>query len=198
MPSRSTRDSRDILGSNGWPGLHFGGSDPSFFPTDRLTITNRTSAQNNHYDGVDQIFQPTTVAAPKNVARDRRQDEGRVSNSLEANYRLTKWFGLVGEYRYTERWLDDNLIRTGTTNNKDLNSLSNHLHLRTVGFKLKPVQPLSISLDATSAGIIPRNSRGSGSLHTIKGRVQYRQKRPTLTATYRQQFNLKAPQPVVF
>jgi len=171
----------------------------SFFPTDRLTITNSTSAQNNHYDGIAQIFQPSTVAATKNVLWDRRQVEGRVSDSLEANYRLTKWLGLASEYRYTERWLDYDLFRTGTTNNTDLNSLSNHLHLGTIGVRLKPVQPLSISLDAgIGRDNSPETPVAPAHFHTVKGRVQYRQKRLTLTGTYRQQYNLNAPQPVVF
>ena len=31
---------------------------------------------------------------------------GRVSDSLDANYRVTKWLGLNAEYRYTDPFLD--------------------------------------------------------------------------------------------
>jgi hypothetical protein len=169
------------------------------FPTSRLTISNSTSAQNNLYDGTAQIFQPSMVAAVKNVFWNRRMGSGRISDSLDANYRLTNWFGLNAEYRYTGRWIDYNLIRTGTTNNRDFNSLTNHLNLGTLGFHLKPIQALSVNFDA---GIGRDNSPLSpvspANFHTFKGRIQYRQKRLTLAATYRQQYNLNAPQPVVF
>jgi hypothetical protein len=168
----------------------------SIFPTSRLTITHTTSAQNNLYDGTSQIFQPNTAAATKNVFWAQRIGSGRVSDALEANYRLTKRVGLNAEYRYTDRWISNKLIRTGTTNNKDLNSLSNHLNLGTVGFRLKPIQPLSINLDAgIGRDNSPETPVAPAHFHTFKGRVQYRQKRLTLAATYRQQYNLNAPQP---
>jgi len=171
----------------------------TFFPTSRLTITNSASAQNNLYDGTAQIFQPSSVAATKNVFWNRRMGSGRVSDSLEANYRVTKWLGLNADYRYTGRWIGYNLIRTGTTNNKDFNSLSNHLNIGTFGFRLKPIQPLSINLDAgVGRDNSPETPVAPAHLHTLKGRVQYRQGRLTLAATYRQQYNLSAPRPVVF
>jgi len=171
----------------------------SLFPTSRLTLTNSTSAQNNLYNGTAQIFQPSTVAATKNVFWDRTMGEGRVSEALDANYRLTKWLGLNAEYRYTDRWIDYNLIRTGTTNNKDLNSLSNHQNTGTFGFRLKPLQPLSINLDATvGRDNSPETPVAPAHFHNIRGRAQYRLKRLQLTATYRQIYNLNAPAPVVF
>jgi len=172
----------------------------SIFPTSRLTITHTTSAQNNLYDGTSQIFQPNTAAATKNVFWNQRIGSGRVSDSLEANYRLTKRVGLNAEYRYTDRWISNKLIRTGTTNSRDLNSLSNHLHTATFGFWLKPIQALSINLDAgIGRDNMPETPWAPAHFHNIRGRVQYKPlQRLTLAATYRQQYNLSAPQPVVF
>ena len=187
--------------SNGSGREAFSAGDLSFslFPTSRLTITNSTSAQNNLYDGTAQIFQPSTVAATKNVFWHRSMGSGRVSDSLDANYRVAKWLGLHAEYRYTDRWIDYNLIRTGTTNNKDLNSLSNHMHTATFGIQLKPLQPLSINLDA---GIGRETSAETpvapAHFHNLRGRVQYRRNRLMLVGTYRQLYNLNAPELVPF
>jgi hypothetical protein len=171
----------------------------SVFPTSRLTITNSTSAENVQYDGSGQMLQLSTVAATKNVFWLQQIDEKRVSDALDLNYRVTKWLGLNSEYRYTDRLLDNNLIRTGTTKSRDINSLSDHLNSGTFGFRLNPIKPLSINLDGTiGRTTLPETPIAPAHFHNIRGRVQYRMKHMNLSATYRQVYNLNAPAPVVF
>jgi hypothetical protein len=172
----------------------------SLFPTTRLTIVNSTSAQNNQYDGTDAALQVNNVAAVKNVLWDYRIGDQRFSDALDANYRVAKWLGMHAEYRYTARWLIDDLIRTGTTNSKDLNTLSNHLNAGTFGIRVKPLKPLSLDVDATlgrdNSALTPI---APAHYHNIRARAEYRQnKRLRFGATYRQVYNLNAPDPVVF
>ena len=171
----------------------------SLFVTSKLTVSNSVSAQDYSYDGIAQILQPSTVAAPKNVLWNRRMGEGRVSDSLDANYEVTKKLFLNAEYRYTDRWVNYELFRSGTTNNQDFNSLSNHMHTGTVGVRVKPVQGLSMNVDATvgrdNSALTPV---AMAHFHNFKGRVQYQRKRFLVAATYRQLYNLNAPRPVVF
>jgi hypothetical protein len=172
----------------------------SVFPTSRLTIINSTSAQNLHYDGFGPMLQVNYVAAVKDLTWNYRIGDQRFSDALEANYRLTKWLGLNAEYRYSARWLINNLIRTGTTNSKDLNTLNNHLNAGTFGFRLKPFKPLSIDLDATvGKDNSPLTPVAPAEYHNLRARIDYRPtKRLRFGAAYRQSYNLNAPEPVVF
>jgi hypothetical protein len=172
----------------------------SLFPTDRLTIVNSTSAQNLRDDGAGLAVIVNNVAAIKNVFWNYRIGDQRFSDALDANYHLTKWLGLNAEYRYTARWLIDNLIRSGTTNSKDLNTLNNHLNAGTFGVRVKPLKGLSMDVDATigrdNSALTPV---APAHYHNIRARADYRpSKRLRFGAAYRQVYNLNAPQPVVF
>jgi hypothetical protein len=168
----------------------------SFFPTSKLTIVNSTSAQADQSDGTGQMLQLSSYAATKNVFWFYHIDEGRISDSLDANYRVSQMLGLHAEYRYTDRWLDNNLIRSGTTNNTTLNSLGNHLNTGTFGFRLRPLRPLSINLDGTiGKDNSPETPVSPGRFHNIRARADYRvQKRLRFGASYREVYNLNAPQ----
>jgi hypothetical protein len=172
----------------------------SLFPSTRLTIVNSTSAENMRYDGMGPALIVNNVAATKNVLWNYRIGDQRFSDALDANYRLTKWLGLNAEYRYTARWLIDNLIRSGTTNSKDLNTLDNHLNTGTLGVRVKPAKGLSFDVDGTvgrdNAALTPI---APAHFHNIRARADYRQsRRIRFGAAYRQMYNLNAPAPVVF
>jgi hypothetical protein len=172
----------------------------SLFPTDRLTIVSTTSAQNLRYDGAEPALIVNNVAAVKNVFWNYRIGDQRVSDALDVNYRVAKWLGLNAEYRYTARWLINNLIRSGTTNSKDLNLMNNHLNTGTFGVQVKPFKPLSVDVDVTvGKDNHPLNPVGPADFHNVRARVDYRQsKHLRFGATYRQMYNLNAPAPVVF
>jgi len=172
----------------------------SLFPTDQLTIVNNTSAQNLRYDGLGLAVINNNVAALKNVLWNFRTGDQRFSDSLDANYRIAKWLGLHAEYRYTARWLIYDLIRAGTTNSKDLNTLNNHLNAGTFGIRVKPFKPLSLDVDATVGKDNSAYTPVSPSqYHNLRARLDYRQsKRLRFGAAYRQVYNINAPAPVVF
>jgi hypothetical protein len=183
-----------MMGNARWP---FTAGDVTFslFPTSNLTIVNSTSAEANRYDGGGQMLQVSSVAATKNIYWLYHMGEGRVSDSLDSNYRLNKWLGLNAEYRYTDRWLVNDLVRSGTTNSKDLNTLDDHMNTGTFGIRLRPAQPLSVNVDAT----VGRDSGAETPIspahfHNIRARAEYRvQKRVRFAGTYRQIYNLNAP-----
>ena len=169
----------------------------SFFPTTRLTIVNSTSADNNRYDGANTpAFIQNNVAATKNVFWDYRIGDKRVSDSLDINYRVAKWLGLHTEYRYSARWLIDDLYRYGTTNNQSVNSLSNHLNAGTFGIRVKPVKPFSFDVDATLGRDNSTLTLIAPAHYTnIRARADYRQsRRLRFGLAYRQMYNLNAPE----
>jgi len=119
---------------------------------------------------------------------------GRVSDALDLKYDLSKWLGLNAEYRYTSRFIDNDLIRTGTTKSRDLNSIRDHLNEGTFGFRLKQIQHLTVSAD----GSIGRDNAAEtpvspAHFHNIRARAEYRTGRLKFGAGYRQVYNLNSP-----
>jgi hypothetical protein len=189
-----------LMNGNGRRPFTAGDLTLSVFPTSRLTIVSSTSAQNNRYDGTGQMQQVNHVAANKNIFWTYQIGDQRFSDSVDANYRLTKWLGLNAEYRYTARWLIDDLYRTGTTNSKDLNTLNNHLNTGTFGIRLKPLKPLSLDVDVTDGkDNSPLTPIAPAHFQNIRARADYRQsKRVRFGVSYRQMYNLNAPVQTVF
>lgn len=174
----------------------FAAGDLSFslFPTKKLTVVSSTSAQSNRNDGTAQQLQLSSYAATKNIYYLSHFGSGRISDSLDVNYRVTKWLGLNSEYLYTDRWIDSIFTRAGTTKSAAHGALSNHLNAGTFGFRLKPIQPLSINVDSTigrdSGAFTPTST---ANYHTIRARVDYHLNHMRFGASYRQLYNLNAP-----
>ncbi|MFN7923066.1 MAG: hypothetical protein U0Q16_23390 [Bryobacteraceae bacterium] len=171
----------------------------SVFPTEKLTITTNTSVHSNRYDGTGNEFrQLSNGAAIINRFWTFHIGTGRVSSALDLNYKVNRWLGLHSEYRYTSRFIDNNLVRTGTTNNRDLNSVRNHLNMATFGFRLKPAKPLSVQFDGTiGRDNGPLTPVSPAHFHNVRARIDYRMKRTRLGVSYRQNYNLNAPLSVV-
>jgi hypothetical protein len=171
----------------------------SVFPTDKLTVTNTLSVQSSRYDGTGNEFRfIDTGAATINRFWTYHIGSGRVSDALDLNYAATHWLGLNAEYRYTDRWIDNGLVRTGTTRSRDLNSIRDHLNAGTVGFRLRPIQPLTVTVDGTiGKDNAPETPIAPASYHNIRARVDYRAKRLVAGASYRQLYNLNSPLSVV-
>jgi hypothetical protein len=172
----------------------FSSGDVTFtlFPSGRLTLVNSASGENNRYDGAGQMLQVNTAVATKNIHWDYRLGTKRFSDSLDLNYRFTDRLGLNAEYRYSDRRITNNLVRTGTTNNKDLNNLRDHLNTGTFGFRFRATQSLSLNADAT-VGLdnAPENPTSPASYFNIRARADYRyKKRVRIATTYRQVYNV--------
>ena len=146
----------------------------SWFPSDKISVVSSTSAQQNRMDGTASSLQLSTAAAAKNIFYFDYLDIARVSESIDTNYRITKWLGVSAAYQYTDRVVDQVLKRSGTTNSNAPGTLSNHLNAGTVGFRLKPLKHLSLNLDAgTGRDSGPYTPVSLANYHTLKGRVDY-------------------------
>jgi len=108
----------------------------------------------------------------------------------------TRWLGLNAEYRYTDRWLENNLIRTGTTNSKDLNTLDDHMNTGTFGIRPSSLTPAAVRQRGHNhwPGQTARDAHQPRPFPQHPGARDYRvQKRIRFGATYRQMYNLNAP-----
>jgi len=91
--------------------------------------------------------------------------------------------------------VDQRTYRTGTTVSNAPGSLVNHVNAETIGFRLKPLKTMSISLDAgIGRDTGPYTPESLANYHTLRGRADYRLTRKIrLFGTYRQLYNLNAP-----
>lgn len=167
----------------------------NLFPTRKLTVSNSLSVQSNRFDGTgteNRVLSNSAAVINRNwlfQVKTRRWSE-----ALDVNYEVNKWLGLRSEYRYTARAIDNNLIRTGTTNGRDLNLVRNHLNAGTFGVRLRPVQALTVNGDVTvGRDNGPETPVSAARFHNVRGRVDYRAGRFQVGGTYRQQYNLNAP-----
>ena len=166
----------------------------SVFPTSKLTIVSDTSVLHNRIDGTGSMLQLSTAAATKNIFWGSYMDVARYSESMDLNYLATRWLGVNAGYQYTDRWVDQTLVRVGTTNSNAPGSLGNHLNAGTVGFRLKPLKGLSVSLDAgIGRDNAPYTPTSLADYHTVRGRIDYRLRKLRLSGVYRQLYNLSAP-----
>lgn len=164
----------------------------TFFPSAKLTVSNNTSVYNIRMDGDASYREFSFSSLDDRISHFRFLGIRTVSNSTDLIYRVTPWVSLHTGYHFSNR-----LFRSeGSVAFEDSNpnavsaEQENNVHAGRFGVRLKPVKPLTISLD-TEVGradrpFYPISERN---YHTLGGRVQYRARSLTLAAAYRENFN---------
>ena len=117
-----------------------------------------------------------------------------IANSTDINYRVSPAVGLYGGYHYSTRQIRsiENFSfpefpgpPQGVTAEQD-----NHIHSGAAGLRLKPIKPLTLSLDGeVSRADRPFTPISDRNFHALRGRVQYKAKTLLLSAAYRQNYN---------
>ncbi|MEO7650075.1 MAG: hypothetical protein ABIZ80_06380, partial [Bryobacteraceae bacterium] len=164
----------------------------SIFPTSRLTITNNTSAHSTRIDG-DSIYREVNNFVPgDNLLYFQYLGIRTVTNSTDAIYRASKWLSFTGGYHYSTRRIrsKESFDIPPFGGESVVAEQDNHVHSGAFGLRIKPVKPLTITLDAeilrTDRPFTPISERN---FHTLGGRVQYREKNYRLSASYRENYN---------
>ena len=116
-----------------------------------------------------------------------------ITNSTDVNYRATPKVGFYGGYHYSTRVIrsTENFrvpafdIAEGVTARQE-----NHVHSGLAGLRLKPLTPLTITLDAEIARADrPFTPIADRNFHALRGRAQYKAKTLLLSAGDRQNYN---------
>jgi len=167
-------------------------------PSSRLTVVNNTSVNNLRINGPSSYMEIDNGTNLGQTINFRYLDIRTVTNSTDANYRVTDWIGFYAGYRYTDR-----LVRTiqgsslpafanSTVNDEYENT--NHLHSGTVGVRLRPVKNLTASLEGeVGRADNPLTPVSDRNYHTLNGRVSYRTRKVQLSTSYKQVYNVNAP-----
>ena len=186
------RNRQVAVGGNARRPLATGDLALSLFPSERLSLVNNTSFYNLRIDGnsVYNEFNNATLTTQRLFF----QFFGirTVTNSTDANFRAAKWLGFRAGYHYSDRFIRSiEMIDTPPSSHGILAAnQTNIIHSGVFGIRLKPIQPLSINLDAevTRANhpFFPISDRN---YHALSGRIQYRTKRLLLSGSYAERYN---------
>ncbi|MDR3719903.1 MAG: hypothetical protein P4K98_13980 [Bryobacteraceae bacterium] len=166
----------------------------SLFPTKKLSIVNNVTADNNRYDATEQTVQLNTTAATQNIFYYSLLGTGRVNDTFDVDYRFTDWLAARAGYQYSDRWVDYAFDRSGTRVSTLVANQNGHLNAGTLGFRLRPLKPVTLQVDAAlGKDNAPYTPTSAALYHTIRARADYRRRATRYSATYRQLYNTNAP-----
>jgi hypothetical protein len=172
----------------------------SLFPTKNLTIVNNTSVSSLRIIGPSSYSEINTGTDLGTSVFFRYLGDRLVTNSITANYRVTDWIGFFAGYAYTDRLvrtLEDFSIPSFNVSASNLYETANHLHTGRLGVRIRPVKPLTITVNGElGRADNPLTPVSDRNYHTLGGRVDYRTKKLQLSTSYGQVYNVGAPSSV--
>ncbi len=166
----------------------------SILPTDRITISNHTAFNNTKMEGDNSIRQITNGSLDSTIANFQFLGIRAITNSTLIDVALRKWISVQGGYQFSDRrvrsteFVDDagftDLVRV---------EQSNRLHAGTAGFRLRPIQGLTIVAD----GEVGRQDRpfyatSEKDYHAFGARIEYKQKYFRLATQLRTNVNFNS------
>ena len=105
------------------------------------------------------------------------------ANSTDATYRASDWLTLYSGYHFSNRLIRS--VQSGFATEQE-----NNLHSGMAGVRLRPLKPLTVSLDGelgrADGPFTPISERN---YHALRGRVDYRTRKLQLGVNYRQNYN---------
>jgi hypothetical protein len=165
----------------------------SLFPTAITTITNQTSVYNIRMSG-DSYFEQYTNGSPITpILFFNYLGIRTISNSTDVQIRPRRWFTIHGGYTYDDRRISSvaeaNLITTELVPLAPVDQ-TNVLHQGTLGFRIKPLKTLTVSLDGdvghADKPIYPISEKD---YHTLRARAEYKLKTLRVNASAKSDYN---------
>jgi hypothetical protein len=170
----------------------------SVFPTSRLTLVSNTSVDNMRINGPSSYTDVINGSNPGPTIYFRYLGIRTVTNSTDANYRVTNWIGFYAGYRYTDR-----LVRTiegfsipafGIPAANSVYENTNHLHSGTAGVRFRLMKALTANLEGeVGRADNPLTPVSDRNYHGLNGRVSYRTRKVQLSTSYKQVYNINSP-----
>ncbi len=167
----------------------------SLFPTSYITFTNQTSVYNIRMIGNSYFEQYTDGAATGPVFNFNYLGILTVANNSDVQVRLRRWLTVHGGFTYDDRRIHSFEAtqpntppgpRVGVTQ-------TNLLHSGTLGFRIKPSKPVTITLDGdlgrTDHPIFPISD---ANYQALRARVEYKLKSFRASAFARSDYNINS------
>lgn len=161
------------------------------FPTSSLTLVNNTSIDSTRIDGTSDYGQFNLATQTADFISFRYLGLRTIANATDLHYRAKNWFSIYGGYHYSARRIEDieDFAVPGPFSGAEFVQ-QNHLQAGLVGIRFKPVKAMTINLE----GEIGRADRpftpvSDRNYHALGGRFEYRVKKLTLGAAYKENYN---------
>lgn len=168
----------------------------TLFPTSKITFTNQTSVYNIRVSGGSYFEQYTNGAAITPILAYNFLGILTIANSADIQVRFTPWFSMHGGYDYSDRRISSvaaaSLVPSplGPFNQVDQTNL---LNAGILGFRIKPVQALTINLDAEiGRANRPLEPIAEKDYHALSARAEYKQRAFRFGATASTDYNTNA------
>ena len=164
----------------------------SIFPGDRFTLVSQTAFYNQRIDGNSSFLAFNNFTNTADVVSFHLLGIRTISNATDLHYKLSKWFSVYGGYHYATRRIQtiSGFAVPDFPPDQTFTEQENHQNVAALGFRLRPLKPLTINVDAeigrTNRAYTPWSDRD---YHAILSRVQYKVKNLQFGAGYRQKYN---------
>lgn len=164
----------------------------SFFPGSKLTVINDTSIHSIRMDGNSAFEQFNDFTQTSNIIYFRYLGLYTIANATDLHYRAWKWLSFYSGYHYSTRRIRDVEsfgLPTSPFSTAQYEQ-TNDLHAGLFGVRLKPIQALTINLESeigrANRPFTPISDRN---YQALGGRVEYRVRKVTLGAAYKENYN---------
>ena len=164
----------------------------SYFPTDRITITNSTSASDSRVSGNNYYEELDLGNLTSSVINFQFLGIRLITNSTDAHFHVNKKLDLFAGFRYANREIRSiqSTSSPGVPFANTLYSQYDHVHAGVAGLNWKIATPLQLHLSAE----IGRNDNpffpvSEKNYQTLDARVQYRRKSFLVSGGYREYYN---------
>ena len=181
-----------VVGGNARRPVTAGDFSVSFFPGGRLTVTNNTSIHSTRIDGDARYVEFNQATLSDQFVNFQFLGIRNVANTTDVQFRLARRAGLYAGYQFSNREIRsvEQLAFPDTPADTVRATQENTTHAGLFGIRLSPAKPFSINLDAEVARagrpFFPISDRN---YHALGARAQYRTRRLTAGAGYRQNYN---------
>ncbi len=164
----------------------------SYFPWDRLTITNNTSYSNTRISG-NSFFEEIDLATlSADILNFQFLGIRLLTNSTDARYRVSRRFDFFAGYRYSDRQIRSiqSVTTPGAPFTNTAYSQYDHVQAGAAGFNWILAAPLRLHAEAEiGRSDNPFDPIAEKNYHSIDARLQYRRKSLAASAGYRQNYN---------
>jgi hypothetical protein len=164
----------------------------SFFPGDRLTVVNHTSFYNQRIDGNSSYLQYDFVTNTADVVSFQFLGMRTIANATDLHYKASKWLSLYAGYHYSDRRIQTigGFAVPGSEPDQTFAEQKNHQNVGAFGFRLNPIKPVTINVDAEIGRIDTAfTPLADKDYHAITARAQYKAGKLLLSGGYRQKYN---------
>jgi len=167
-----------------------------FFPASSVTITNQTTVNNIRTQGNALFAEIQNGFAVTPFIPYTYLGIRTIANTTDAEVRLRKWFAVHAGYSYTDRRIgvidgQENFGQPAPTNQPL--TQTNILNAGTLGFRLRPVKPLTILLDGEiGRANMPYTPISDKNYQVFRARVEYKQKSYRLGAYAKTDYNINS------